>query len=116
MNAMPNSGVARLTIGIDTNAAITSPAVNTSAAFCLRIALASAGGTVEQLKAQQALAAAAAEALKLATARYERGADTYLNMLDAQRTLYAAQEGLVTIKLANVSSRVTLYRALGGGA
>jgi len=79
-------------------------------------ALASAGGTVEQLKAQQALAAAAAEALKLATARYERGADTYLNMLDAQRTLYAAQEGLVTIKLANVSSRVTLYRALGGGA
>src|SRR5260370_1374606 len=44
MNAMPNSGVARLTIGIDTNAAITSPAVNTVAAFCLRIALASAGG------------------------------------------------------------------------
>ena len=43
MNAMPNSGVARLTIGIDTNAAIISPAVNTAAAFCLRIALASAG-------------------------------------------------------------------------
>lgn len=79
-------------------------------------ALASAGGTVEQLEAQQALVAAAAQALTLATARYERGADTYLNMLDAQRTLYAAQEGLVTIKLANVSSRVTLYRALGGGA
>jgi multidrug efflux system outer membrane protein len=70
---------------------------------------------VEQLDAQQALVAAAAQALKLATARYERGADTYLNMLDAQRTLYAAQEGAVTAKLAHVSSRVTLYRALGGG-
>jgi multidrug efflux system outer membrane protein len=79
-------------------------------------ALASAGGTVERLDAQQALVAAAAQSLKLATARYERGADTYLNLLDAQRTLYVAQEGLVAIKLANVSSRVTLYRALGGGA
>jgi multidrug efflux system outer membrane protein len=78
-------------------------------------ALASAGGTVDQLNAQQALVASATQALTLATARYERGADTYLNMLDAQRTLYAAQEGLVSIKLANVSSRVTLYRALGGG-
>ena len=78
-------------------------------------ALASAGGTVEQLSAQEALVAAASQALTLATARYERGADTYLNMLDAQRILFAAQEGLVSIKLANVSSRVTLYRALGGG-
>ena len=44
MKAMPNSGVARLTIGIDTNAAMISPAVNTIAALSLRIALASAGG------------------------------------------------------------------------
>ncbi len=44
MNAMPNSGVARLTIGIDTNAAITSPAAKMIPAFCRRIALASAGG------------------------------------------------------------------------
>lgn len=78
-------------------------------------ALASAGGTVEQLDAQQALVDASAQALTLSTARYQRGADTYLNMLVAQRTLFAAQEGLVTAKLAHVSSRVTLYRALGGG-
>ena len=78
-------------------------------------ALAASGGTVEQLDAQQALVDASAQALKLSTARYERGADTYLNMLVAQRTLLAAQEGLVTAKLAHVSSRVTLYRALGGG-
>ena len=43
MKAMPNSGVARLTIGIDTNAAITSPAVKIVAALSRRIALASAG-------------------------------------------------------------------------
>ncbi|HVY33544.1 MAG TPA: efflux transporter outer membrane subunit [Caulobacteraceae bacterium] len=79
-------------------------------------ALASAGGTVEQLSAQEALVAAAGQTVKLASARYDRGADTYLNLLVAQRTLFAAQESLVKIKLANVSSRVTLYRALGGGA
>ena len=44
MKAMPNSGVARLTIGIDTKAAMNSPAVKTVAALSLRIALASAGG------------------------------------------------------------------------
>ena len=43
MNAMPNSGVARLTIGIETKAAMNRPAVNTVAALSLRIALASAG-------------------------------------------------------------------------
>ena len=43
MKAMPNNGVARLTIGIDTNAAMNRPAVNTVAALSLRIALASAG-------------------------------------------------------------------------
>lgn len=79
-------------------------------------ALASAGGTVEQLSAQAALVAAAGQTVKLASARYDRGADTYLNLLVAQRTLFAAQESLVKVKLANVSSRVTLYRALGGGA
>src|SRR6185312_3292349 len=44
MKAMPNKGVARLTIGIETNAAITRPAVKMVAALSLRIALASAGG------------------------------------------------------------------------
>jgi multidrug efflux system outer membrane protein len=77
--------------------------------------LAAAGGTVEQLDAQQAYVAAASDAVTLSTARYDRGADTYLNVLTAQQTLYSAQEGLVTAKLANISSRVTLYRALGGG-
>ena len=79
-------------------------------------ALASTGGTVEQVNAQQALVVAANKALTLSTARYERGADTYLNALDAQRTFYAAQLGLVTARLSNLSGRVSLYRALGGWA
>jgi multidrug efflux system outer membrane protein len=78
--------------------------------------LAALTGTARQLQAQQALVDASSEALKLATARYEHGADTYLNMLDSQRSLYSAQQGLISIQLASTSNLVSLYRALGGGA
>jgi multidrug efflux system outer membrane protein len=78
-------------------------------------ALAQRGGSIEQLAAQRALVRAAADALTLSTARYERGADTYLNTLLAQRTLYAAQLDLVSIELVRTANLVTLYRALGGG-
>lgn len=65
--------------------------------------------------AQQALLDAASEAHELSRARYERGVDSYLNLLVAQRSLYAAQQGLVTAQLAEQSNRVTLYKVLGGG-
>ena len=78
-------------------------------------ALALRGGSAAQLAAQQALVEASADALKLSTARYEQGSDTYLNTLEAQRTLYGAQLGLVTIELARTNNLVDLYRALGGG-
>jgi multidrug efflux system outer membrane protein len=77
-------------------------------------ALAGRGGFTEQRAAQEALVAAAADALRLSTARYERGADTYLNTLDAQRILYAAQQGEVAVRLNDLANIVTLYRALGG--
>jgi multidrug efflux system outer membrane protein len=77
-------------------------------------ALAQRGGSVEQLAAQKALVDASQDALRLSTARYERGADTYLNTLLAQRTLYVAQQGLVNVQLAETSNLVVLYRALGG--
>ena len=48
-------------------------------------------------------------------ARYKQGADTYLNALIAQRTLYTAQQGLITTRLARSSNAVTLYKVLGGG-
>lgn len=69
----------------------------------------------EQLAAQERLVAALAEADRLATARYQSGVDSYLVALDAQRSLFAAQQGLVTLRRASLASRVQLYAALGGG-
>ncbi|MCI3135181.1 TolC family protein, partial [Phenylobacterium aquaticum] len=51
----------------------------------------------------------------LAQARYDRGVDSYLTLLDAQRTLYGARQTQLAAKLAELNNRVTLYKALGGG-
>jgi multidrug efflux system outer membrane protein len=73
-------------------------------------------GTVEkQLTAQQALVDATDEAFRLADIRYRQGVDNYLTVLDAQRTLYAAQQGLVSQRLTRVANLVQLYGAMGGG-
>ncbi len=69
----------------------------------------------EQLAAQERLVAALTEAHRLATARFEQGIDSYLRVLDAQRSLYAAQQGLVALRRTTLASRVQLYTALGGG-
>lgn len=69
----------------------------------------------EQRQAQEALVEAAGRAEQLSTARYKAGRDSYLNQLDAQRTLYGAQQGLVSTRLAEQANRVTLYKVLGGG-
>jgi multidrug efflux system outer membrane protein len=76
----------------------------------------SARGTyIEQRQAQEALVAADADAYRLAEMRFRAGVDGYLSTLDAQRSLYAAQEGLVTVRQAELVNIVTLYKALGGG-
>jgi len=73
-------------------------------------------GTVEQqIAAQQALVEALAEAFRLSNARYEKGIDSYLGVLDAQRSLYSAQQGLISLRLARYANLVTLYKVLGGG-
>jgi multidrug efflux system outer membrane protein len=41
--------------------------------------------------------------------------DSYLGLLDAQRTLYAAELDLIGVRLADAANRVTLYKVLGGG-
>ena len=51
----------------------------------------------------------------LANARFRAGVDSFLTSLDAQRTAYAAQQQLVTTRLARGSNAVTIYRVLGGG-
>lgn len=65
--------------------------------------------------AQQSLTEAATRAHQLSKARYDQGRDSYLNLLDAQRNLYTAQQGLVAAQLAEQANRVTLYKVLGGG-
>ena len=69
----------------------------------------------EQLVAQQSLTDATAESHKLSQARYEKGVDSYLQVLDAQRALYGAQQNLISARLARLANQVTLYRVLGGG-
>lgn len=55
------------------------------------------------------------EALALATQRYEAGEDSYLAVLDAQRSVYGAEQALIRTRLGRLSNLVTLYKALGGG-
>jgi len=51
----------------------------------------------------------------LSQQRYKSGSDSYLAVLDAQRSYYGAQQGLIATRLAQQNNRVTLYKALGGG-
>jgi multidrug efflux system outer membrane protein len=69
----------------------------------------------DQRNSQQALAAADAEAYRLAEMRFRSGVDSYLATLDAQRSLYAAEQQLVAIREAELANQVTLYKVLGGG-
>lgn len=79
-------------------------------------ALAQRGTLGDQLQAQQSLVEASAVGYRLSDARYTRGIDSYLRVLDAQRSLYGAQQGLIAIRLARLTNLVTLYKVLGGGA
>jgi len=73
-------------------------------------------GTVDQqVAAQQSLANAVADTYRLSNIRYSKGIDSYLGVLDAQRSLYAAQQGLISLRLAKLANQVRLYAVLGGG-
>jgi multidrug efflux system outer membrane protein len=50
---------------------------------------------------------------RLSDARYTRGIDSYLRVLDAQRSLYSAQQGLIAVRLARLANLVALYKVLG---
>jgi len=68
-----------------------------------------------QVKAQEALVREGSETRRLSEMRFKNGVDDYFGVFDAQRQLYTAQQSLVTYKLAGLTSRVSLYKALGGG-
>lgn len=73
-------------------------------------------GTVnQQLTAQQSLVNVVAKTYRLSTLRYNKGIDSYLDVLDAQRSLYTAQQGLIVLRLARLANRVSMYKVLGGG-
>lgn len=78
-------------------------------------ALAARGQIGEQIEAQRSLVEATERSLQLAQARYRTGADSFLEVLDAQRSLYAAQQSLISLQLTEQGNRVSLYRVLGGG-
>lgn len=77
--------------------------------------LALRGTLDDQLAAQEALTQALERTHSLATARYTAGLDGYLSVLDAQRSLYGAQQALLALRRTRYANLVTLYKVLGGG-
>lgn len=74
-------------------------------------------GTIDrQIEIQQSLFQSASRTYELANQRYAQGVDSYLGVLDAQRAMYSAQQGLVQLHLAKLANQVQLYAVLGGGA
>lgn len=78
-------------------------------------ALAVKGTVNQQIAAQQSLVDAVAETYRLSQLRYTKGIDGYLSVLDSQRSLYGAEQGLIALRLARFNNLITLYKTLGGG-
>lgn len=68
-----------------------------------------------RLKAQSEVVAANARALELSEARFKSGVDNYLSVLDAQRSLYAAQQTLIGLRQSEQANRIAMYKVFGGG-
>ncbi|MFC6052016.1 adenosine deaminase [Acinetobacter sp. Ac_877] len=69
----------------------------------------------DRLAAQRRLVDATNTTYKLSNARFRAGIDSYLSVLDAQRTSYSAEQGLLLLEQANLNNQVELYKTLGGG-
>src|ERR1700722_8023801 len=78
-------------------------------------ALALTAALNRQRAAQETLVAATSRAYTLSQRRHAVGSNSYLEVLDSQRSDYAARQALITTRVAEQSNRVTLYKALGGG-
>lgn len=74
-------------------------------------------GTVDdQIAVQRSLVDSAEKVYRLSEKRYANGIDSYLSVLDAQRSLYRAQKELILMQLSKLTNQVKAYAALGGGA
>jgi multidrug efflux system outer membrane protein len=78
-------------------------------------ALAGVRASRNQVAAQQTQVDALRRALRLAEMRYQSGASSYLDLLDAQRSLFGAELSLAQVQGQQATTAVTLYKALGGG-
>lgn len=68
-----------------------------------------------QLAAQRMLVSASQDAYDLSLTRYTEGIDNFLNVLDAQRSLFTAQQGEIETKRQELANQINLYKVLGGG-
>ena len=78
-------------------------------------ALAERATLAERLDARRLQLEATQASFRLSDARYRGGVDSFLGVLDAQRTLYLAEQELIVARLSDAANRVTLYKVLGGG-
>ena len=78
-------------------------------------ALGNAARGRDQEQAQLAIRDEARRALSLAELRYREGADELATLLDAQRTLFSAQDQLAQVRLSRLTASLDLFKALGGG-
>lgn len=78
-------------------------------------ALANRRYLAEQIVAQRRAVEAQQALTRLAQLRYENGVSAYLEVLDAQRNLFSAEQALIALRGSELQSLVTLYAALGGG-
>ncbi len=69
----------------------------------------------ERVAAVSELVDASRKTFTLSDARYKNGIDSFLTQLDAQRTLYSAEQELIAVRLVEASNKVTLYKVMGGG-
>ncbi|WP_423814199.1 efflux transporter outer membrane subunit [Psychrobacter sp. 219-2-C] len=70
----------------------------------------------EQLAAQYRLQDNFEQTYQIADARFKAGIANYLDVLDAQRSLFSTQQGILDLELQKIISQVELYQVLGGGA
>lgn len=77
-------------------------------------ALAVRGTVDQQLAVQESIVKSAQEIYDISNQRYTNGIDSYLSVLDAQRSLYSAQQQLTSLRWAKLANQAKLYAVLGG--
>jgi len=70
----------------------------------------------KQLEAQYRQQDNFEQTYQIANARFKAGISNYLDVLDAQRSLFSTQQGILNLELQKIISQIELYQALGGGA